>query len=59
MSKAHPRSLFTRLLAMAELWNQHALDRSALAALREHELRDLGLGGDAIRIRSSNPVWRG
>jgi uncharacterized protein YjiS (DUF1127 family) len=59
MSKAHPRSLFTRFLAMVELWNQHALDRSALAALREHELRDLGLGEDAIRLRPSNPVWRG
>lgn len=53
-----PRIQLTRLKGCLYLCWQRSRQRRALAMLSEHELRDLGLTPEDVRLEIQRPSWR-
>jgi uncharacterized protein YjiS (DUF1127 family) len=46
-----------RLTAVARLWLRRSRTRQALAALNDHELREIGLTRDDAKREIGRPFW--
>ena len=50
--------LVSSVLAMVRTWRERARSRRELAALNEHELRDMGTCWSSISDEVNKPFWR-
>ncbi len=58
LTKSHPSGRLTQFRAAVARWRRRARERSELAAMNAHDLRDIGISRAQAEFEIRKPFWR-